>query len=237
MGALAGMAGRNPIQGGAKRYVLLHCQPHMNIPNERKTMQQQTAPALAIDKSATAVLLMDFQNDMVERVPEAERKTLLESASTVLATARKAGMPVIYIVVGFRKGYPEVSPRNKLFSMVKNAGRLLAGTPGTAVHASVAPLADDVVLTKVRVGAASTTPLETMLRARGITSLVLMGIATSGVVLSTVRWAADMDYTLTVISDGCADFNADTHRVLLENVFPAQGSVVTAQAFKAAVAA
>ncbi len=196
-------------------------------------MQQQAA--IEIDKAATAVLIMDYQNDMVERVPEQERKVLLASASTVLAAARKAAMPVIYIVVKFRNGYPEVSSRNKLFSMVKKGGRLLDGTPATEVHASVAPMAADLVLTKARVGAFSTTPLETMLRARGITSLVLLGIATSGVVLSTVRWAADMDYSLTVISDGCADFNADTHRVLLENVFPAQASVITASAFKAAL--
>ena len=196
-------------------------------------MQQQ--PAIEIDKSATAVLLMDYQHDMVERVPEQERKVLLDSAMSVLASARKAGMPVVYIVVKFRNGYPEVSPRNKLFSMVKKGGRLLDGTPATEIHASVAPAPADVVLTKVRVGAFSTTALETLLRARGITSLVLLGIATSGVVLSTVRWAADMDYGLTVIADGCADFNADTHRVLLENVFPAQANVITASAFKAAM--
>lgn len=196
-------------------------------------MQQQ--PAIEIDKSATAVLLMDYQNDMVERLPEQERKVLLDSAMSVLASARKAGMPVVYIVVKFRNGYPEVSPRNKLFSMVKKGGRLLDGTPATEIHASVAPAPADVVLTKVRVGAFSTTALETLLRARGITSLVLLGIATSGVVLSTVRWAADMDYGLTVIADGCADFNADTHRVLLENVFPAQANVITASAFKAAM--
>ena len=196
-------------------------------------MQQQ--PAIEIDKSATAVLLMDYQNDMVERVPEQERKVLLDSAMSVLASARKAGMPVVYIVVRFRNGYPEVSPRNKLFSMVKKGGRLLDGTPATEIYASVAPAPADVVLTKVRVGAFSTTALETLLRARGITSLVLLGIATSGVVLSTVRWAADMDYGLTVIADGCADFNADTHRVLLENVFPAQANVITASAFKAAM--
>ena len=94
-------------------------------------MQQQ----IEIDTAATAVLIMDYQNDMVERVPEQERKVLLASASTVLAAARKAAMPVIYIVVKFRNGYPEVSSRNKLFSMVKKGGRLLDGTTATEVHA------------------------------------------------------------------------------------------------------
>lgn len=197
-------------------------------------MQAQTPAALNIDPATTAVLLMDFQNDQVGRVPEEERKTLLAAAKTMLATARKTGMAVIYITVGFRPGYPEVHPRNKLFSMVKAGGRLQLNTPATEIHSEVAAAPGEVILNKVRVGAFSTTPLETVLRARGITTLVLGGIATSGVVLSTVRSAADADYSVVVISDACADFNAETHRVLLSNVLPAQGDVVTADAFKAA---
>ena len=61
------------------------------------------------------------------------------------------------------------------------------------------------MVTKRRVGAFSTTDLETILRAKNINKLVLFGISTSGVVLSTVRWAADMDYSLAVVSDACAD--------------------------------
>jgi nicotinamidase-related amidase len=56
---------------------------------------------------------------------------------------------------------------------------------------------------------------------------VLAGIATSGVVLSTVRQAADMDYRLTVLSDGCLDADPEVHRVLTEKVFPRQAEVST----------
>jgi nicotinamidase-related amidase len=58
---------------------------------------------------------------------------------------------------------------------------------------------------------------------------VLAGIATSGVVLSTIRQAADLDYELTVLEDGCADADPEVHRVLMEKVFPRQASVITAQ--------
>lgn len=60
-----------------------------------------------------------------------------------------------------------------------------------------------------------------------MTSLVLCGIATSGVVLSTLRQAADLDFDLTVLADGCADADPEVHRVLLEKVFPRQAAVVT----------
>jgi nicotinamidase-related amidase len=57
--------------------------------------------------------------------------------------------------------------------------------------------------------------------------LVLAGIVTSGVVLSTLRQAADLDYRLTVLADGCLDSDPDVHWVLLEKVFPRQADVVS----------
>jgi nicotinamidase-related amidase len=56
---------------------------------------------------------------------------------------------------------------------------------------------------------------------------VLAGIATSGVVLSTLRQAADLDYQLTVLADGCLDADPDVHQVLLGKVFPRQAEVTT----------
>jgi len=56
---------------------------------------------------------------------------------------------------------------------------------------------------------------------------VLGGISTSGVVLSTVRQAADLDYRLTVLADACGDWDMEVHRVLTEKVFPRQAVVNT----------
>ena len=186
---------------------------------------------LAIDKAKTAVLVMDFQSDIVAMLPEGRQRVLLQIARQTLEAARQARLPVIYVVVRFRQGYPEVSPTNRLFSAVKEAGILQEGTKGAEIHGEVAPQAGEVVVTKRRVGAFSTTDLETALRAKGLDTLVLLGIATSGVVLSTVRWAADMDYELVVISDGCADRDEEVHRVLMEKVLSRQAIVVTAQQF------
>lgn len=178
-----------------------------------------------IDKAHTAVLIMDYQNDIVSGVA-ADYPQLLDNAAAVLSGARQAGLPVIYVVVRFRPGYPEVSPRNKLFSGLKAAGRLLQDTPGAEIHARVAPQPGDVVVTKRRVGAFSTTDIASILRACDATTLVLLGIATSGVVLSTVRWAADADYDLVVLADCCADGDAEVHRVLTQKVFPRQATVM-----------
>ena len=192
------------------------------------------ADTLQIDRGRTAVLIMDYQNEIVSNFA-AQQPGLLARAATVLAAAREAGLPVIYVVVRFRPGYPEVSPRNKLFGGIREAGRLQEGAEGAEIHPQVAPQAGDVVVTKRRVGAFATTDLETILRARDVSTLLLFGIATSGVVLSTVRWAADADYAMVVVADCCADGDDEVHRVLTEKVYPRMAAVVDAEAVIAAL--
>jgi nicotinamidase-related amidase len=82
-------------------------------------------------------------------------------------------------------------------------------------------------LTCTRVSAFASTDLDPLLRAREIDGLVLTGIATSGVVLSTLRQAADMDFYLTVLADGCLDPDPEVHRLLTEKIFPVQADVVS----------
>jgi len=55
---------------------------------------------------------MDYQNDIVGGYPEDVRNELLTRASKVLTTARREDIPVIYVVVRFREGYPEISARD-----------------------------------------------------------------------------------------------------------------------------
>ncbi len=150
-------------------------------------------------------------------------------AAALLKEARLAKLQIIYVVIRFCDGYPEINPQNKLFTSLKQSGRLVEGTPGADIDVRVARQPGDIVVTKRRVGAFATTDLETILRSRNIDRLVLFGISTSGVVLSTVRRASDMDYSLTVVSDVCADFDPEVNRVLMEKVFPRQATVLTSQ--------
>jgi nicotinamidase-related amidase len=95
------------------------------------------------------------------------------------------------------------------------------------VHDRVSPEPGDIVVRKVRVGAFSTTDLDEQLRKRGISTLILAGVSTSGVVLSTIRDAADRDYRIFVLVDASADFDAEVHDVLMTKVFPRQADVIT----------
>jgi nicotinamidase-related amidase len=173
---------------------------------------------------ATALLIMDVQREIVDRFPE---DGYLDRLAAAAAAARGAGIRVIYVTVGFRAGYPEVSQRNKGFAAISGSGRFAAGDPGAAVHPAVAPAPGDLVVTKRRVSAFTGSDLEVVLRAGGVDTLVLAGIATSGVVLSTLRQAADLDYRLTVLADGCLDADAQVHEVLTQKVFPRQAEVTS----------
>lgn len=181
-----------------------------------------------VDPETSALLVMDFQTAVVEMVAT-EQEGLLARTARLVASARKAGTRVIYVVVGFRAGYPELSRRNQVFAPVRESGRFAEGSAGMEVHAALAPEPGEVVVTKRRTSAFFGTDLDVILRANGIDTLVLAGIATSGVVLSTVRHAADADYRLVVVEDCCADRDAEVHRVLMEKVFARWTTVVKAE--------
>jgi nicotinamidase-related amidase len=180
----------------------------------------------AIDRDRTAVLIMDYQNDVLQRFMQVEA-SVLQRAADLLNAARTAGVPVIYVTISFRPGYPEV-PEWGMFAMVRSSGMLQEGTEGAAIHDAVRPQPGDVIVTKKRIGAATGSDLEQVLRSKRRTHLVLLGVATSGVVLSTARWAADADYTMNIVSDCCFDRDPEVHRVLIEKVLAVMAPPITA---------
>ena len=112
--------------------------------------------------SHTALLVMDMQVEIVSRY--AQTGDFLAPVNAAIAAARAAAIPVIYVVVGFRPGYPEVSPRNKSFSAIKQRASSLSATMTTMeIHPAIAPQPTDIVITKRRVSAFSGSDLEVVL--------------------------------------------------------------------------
>jgi len=173
----------------------------------------------------SALLVMDLQVGLVDRFPDSA--SLLDRLRLAIDTARNRDIPVIFVRVGFRPGTPEVSPRNKSFSAVAALGGHGESDPATQIHPALGARPEDPIVVKRRVSAFTGSDLEVLLRSLGVDHLVLSGIATSGVVLSTIREAADRDYQLTVLRDGCADADEEVHRVLLDKVFARHADVVT----------
>ena len=191
----------------------------------------------AIDVDRSVVMILDCQNEVLaNHVPDVEG--FLGRAASVLDAARKAGMPIIHVVVWFRPGHPEVHPRSQ-FRGARESGRQQEGTEAAAIHPMVAPKPGEIIVNKKRVGAFSGSDLDIVLRSLGRDNIIMLGILTGGAVLTTVRQASDLDYTQVILSDCCADFADDgdvVQKVLMERVFPRQATVMTSEEFKAALA-
>ena len=131
-----------------------------------------------------------------------------------------------YSATVFRPGYLEIHERNKLFAPRKRSTQPAVASPLDLLHASVKPADGEPVIGKHRVNAFFGTDLSIILGANNIDSLILLGYATSGVVLSTTRYAADADYRVIVVEDCCADRQASVHDFLCQQIFPYQADVV-----------
>ena len=166
------------------------------------------------------VVMADFSISGIGQNPVAKERQTLERAREVLDAARNAGVFVGYCISHFRPGFPEVSDRNTTRAARRDSGEVLPADPTTLIHPSVQPKQGEPVIAKHRTSAFSGSAFEMILRAHNIETLILMGHATSGVILSTVRLAADLDYHLIVVEDGCADRDPEVHTLLMEKVFP-----------------
>ncbi len=176
----------------------------------------------------TALLIMDVQVTILERLRDT---SFTKNVAGAIEIARSKNIPVIYVIVGFRQGAPEISMNNKGFLASKQRW-LTSSNEWTKIHPDVAPHENDVIVIKRRVSAFTGSDLEVILRSQNIHHIVLTGCATSGVVLSTLREAADKDYRITVLSDCCADADEEVHRVLTSKIFPRQAEVLTVEEWK-----
>lgn len=183
---------------------------------------------MKLDPRKTVMLSLDFQEGIFAFVPGAQ--AAVPNATRTVETARRNHYRVMHVCLGFEPGYPEISPKHPRFAMIKERGVFIKGSDSTKIHKSIFH-ADDTVIYKHRVSAFAGNALAMILHSLGVENLILFGISTSGIVLSTLRQASDLDFNCTVIKDACFDPDEDVHRVLTEKVFAAQATVFDAKSF------
>ncbi|HET9125377.1 MAG TPA: cysteine hydrolase [Solirubrobacteraceae bacterium] len=184
-----------------------------------------------LQPARTALLVMDYQNGTLDRIDAAER--LLDAAAETIELVRGRGGHVGYVRVGFSEGEVPTGTMGRRIGAEVARTMFHAEAAATQIHDAVAPREGEVVVRKTRVGPFGTTDLDAQLRERGVDTLLLAGISTSGVVLSAVRDAHDRDYRLIVLADLCADPEADVHDFLVERIFPRQAEVIEREALPA----
>ncbi len=174
----------------------------------------------------TALLIMDYQVGIADKLPGID--ALAQLSNQAADAARRAGIKVIFTKVGFQDGHPEIGVNTMPFFQQVKEHNLFTGEQSRLIpQIQVKP--GDAVIDKKRYGSFAGSNLSLILHASGINHLVLAGIRSAGVVLSTLRVAADIDYRVTILGDCCADPDPEIHQGLITKIFPLQAEVVNSE--------
>ena len=179
---------------------------------------------IIIDLQTSALLMLHWQNDVVHPQGKFSKlwRKMIEEGNTIshtksaLEAARKSGMFIMFVNLGFQPGYPEVAMEMKqsnkgFYGMMVGQKMLQQGSWGCTNIDEFKPLQDEPIIYNYGTGVFEATPLERFLRNRGIKSLFLSGIATNYVVESTARAARDKGYENYVLMDCCNSSSQDLH--------------------------
>jgi len=190
----------------------------------------------SIDPRKAALILIDLQNDVVQRYPNGNQ--IVSRVADVLDTSRKAGVTIIFVKVEFREHPREVVDT---LTDLRLSGKepwpskrsdLVVGTSGSQIVEALKILPNDLVVIKHRTGAFYCTALELYLRALSINTLVICGVSTNMGVETTVREAAMRDFNIIVLSDCCTASPTNVHNYPVQYVFPRLGRVLTSSEFQ-----
>jgi len=201
--------------------------------------------APSINPSTSALLVLHYQNGLVRHegvfafsgtAAQVEKHGCLEKTAAVLEAGRASGIPVIYVNIEFRPGFPELKkPTYPLIESIQERNAFLRGSWDAAVPEELGPGPDDISVINFDSSAFSHTDLDCILRAKGVRDLYLAGIATNWVVESTTRYGAELGYDVTVLADCCQGFSDELHDFAIANTLPYYATVSDSTAFIAAV--
>ena len=167
-----------------------------------------------------AVLVLDVINELVHSdgsvgkdgfYAHSKERQILSNIKKVIDTARLRGVPVFYVIVGFSANYTEWSASSKLFKNVPSNKQVILGDWSTEVHESIAPNEDEAVIKKNRIDPFFNTNLDLLLRTNNINEVVLSGVSSEFVILSTALSAHDRDYKVTVLEDCISSSDQYSH--------------------------
>ena len=168
----------------------------------------------------SAYLVLDMQNDLVHpdgpngQSPlglEAARRQVVPSTARAIAAARRAGVAVGFVRVGFSDDYRECPAASPLFTVVREYGILKLSSWGGSLHPDLPVEPGDLQVVKHRVSPFFATPLEMLLRTAGVGHVYCSGVSTQAVVQACVRDAHDRDFRVTGLEDCCSAASQEEH--------------------------
>jgi nicotinamidase-related amidase len=204
---------------------------------------------LDLRPEAAAILAVELQNDMVHEsiagkrglggaLAEAvARRGVLPRAAHLLDAARSQGVPVFYVNVANKPGFPR--PRARIYAIAGKRGPVLVeGTWGAETHEVVRPRPEDHVLTRTcSMDGSYGTGLYAILRHLRCEQLVVLGISTTLAVEGIVRASLNRGYEMVVVEDCCAGVPQEWHDWSIANTLPLLATIASAEEVEAALRA
>ncbi|MBB3001602.1 nicotinamidase-related amidase [Paraburkholderia tropica] len=176
----------------------------------------------AFEPARAALLVMHYQTDILGLFP-AVAPGLLANTRALCDAARAKGMRVVFANLRFSAGYPEVSPLNKNGQRIKSLGLFIDDR--TAPELAQQP--DEALIAAHRASIFTGTGLQAQLTAQGVDTLIMVGIASTGVVLSSLSHASDADFRLYTVKDCCYDPDEVVHEHLFATAFETRSTVLS----------
>ena len=176
----------------------------------------------AIAPAQTALVVMHYQTDILGLLPSVA-PALLANTRTLCDAARGKGVSVYFANLRFSPGYPEVSALNKNGQGIKQLGLFIDDQPSPELGRQD----NEPLIIAHRASVFFGTDLEVRLSAQGIDSLIMVGIASTGVVLSSVAYASDADFRLYTVKDCCYDPDQVVHDHLFSTAFDSRTTVLS----------
>lgn len=197
---------------------------------------------MELNKSTTALLACHWENDVVGAEgafapffrAEIERRGIINVAKRLIDGAHQANVPVVFTRVAFQAGHSDLVTNIPLLGVVGQQGSLLDGTPATEIIDDLKPEADDWIVTNPKVSGFASSDLDKRLRAAGIDTVVLFGVASNIAVESTGRSAGDLGYRVVIVEDACAAASQEAHDATIAS-FGLLGEVASADDILAAL--
>lgn len=175
-----------------------------------------------IDNSRAALLMMHFQADVFSVLKDSLPTDMLDRANALIKAWRKTGRPVVFANFSLGTNYESVNEKNMLTVNISKAGIFREPTPVAGLETT----ASDWHYACPRASVFHGTNLDKDLRAQGIDTLVMAGIASSGVLFSSVGWASDADYQIYIVRDCCYDPDTHAHEALFRTSFATRALII-----------
>lgn len=197
--------------------------------------------ALEIQAARAALLLVELQNDIVHEsnigkkgfrgvlAAQVEKRQVLPKVAQLVAAARNARVPVMYINYARKPDFPR--PKTLLHRRTAAEPTLIENTWGAETHERVAPTPPDFVLTRcVGVDGSYGTQLYPVLRMLQRDALLICGVSTNLAVEGIVRASVNRGFEMFVIEDCCASFPDEWHEFTVKNILPLLSTVTSSEA-------